>query len=718
VDKYKFSDEAARILENLDVPFVIYQSISNRIVTILATNGFCDLIGLSRADAIKLLDTDMYRGTHPEDKAFVAELGIKFAAGTSEYDCVYRSWSPRLEDYGIVHAVGRHIIMEDGTPLLLVYYMDESSHSEGKSDDFTDDIREVFAHMISNKMPVLNSYYDILTGLPNMAYFFELAEAGCKEIVKHGETPTILSFDLNGMKDFNSQHGIEEGNKLLCALADILREEYTNENCARFGEDHFYVFTSDKGVEEGIQRVFDALEHANEGHVLPLRVGVYIDEYNVANMGAACDRAKMACDYDRNTYFSKIVYFDKNMLRQSAVREYVLNYIDIALEERWIVPYFQPIVRAINGKVTEEEAYARWIDPKRGIFSPADFIPVLEESKLMYKLDLYMVDRVIDAFEVKKHSGLKIVPVSINISRYDFECIDMVSEIVRRLDEREISHELLKIEITETVIGFDSELLNQQIERFHKAGIEVWMDNFGAGYSSLNVLQDFDFDAIKLDTAFMKNFNQNGKNYPIILGLIRMAKNMGIRVIAQGVETEDQERLLRAVGCDNLQGYYYFMPVSIKKIIELMQSVGGKLRETDIENEYYTRISELNLNRLDISGDSEIEEAIRSRIYGAPIAVVEYGSGDLRMIRCNEAYQNYLRKFGLTSKDGFIYDEREPFSRTVRKAFEEVVDDAGPDRWTALGVQKDYVLSTGFIRKLCTNVESGKSAFVIIIPIY
>jgi hypothetical protein len=88
------------------------------------------------------------------------------------------------------------------------------------------------------------------------------------------------------------------------------------------------------------------------------------------------------------------------------------------------------------------------------------------------------------------------------------------------------------------------------------------------------------------------------------------------------------------------------------------------------------------------------------------------------MIRCNEAYQNYLRKFGLTSKDGFIYDEREPFSRTVRKAFEEVVDDAGPDRWTALGVQKDYVLSTGFIRKLCTNVESGKSAFVIIIPIY
>jgi hypothetical protein len=244
------------------------------------------------------------------------------------------------------------------------------------------------------------------------------------------------------------------------------------------------------------------------------------------------------------------------------------------------------------------------------------------------------------------------------------------------------------------------------------------MDNFGAGYSSLNVLQDFDFDVIKLDTAFMKNFNQNGKNYPIILGLIRMAKNMGIRVIAQGVETEDQERLLRAVGCDNLQGYYYFMPVSIKKIIELMQSVGGKLRETDIENEYYTRISELNLNRLDISGDSEIEDAIRSRIYGAPIAVVEYGSGDLRMIRCNEAYQNYLRKFGLTSKDGFIYDEREPFSRAVRKAFEEVVDDAGPDRWTALGVQKDYVLSTGFIRKLCTNVESGKSAFVIIIPIY
>jgi len=718
VEKYKFSDEATRILENLDVPFVIYQSISNRIVTILVTNGFCDLIGLSRDEAIKLLDTDMYRGTHPDDRAFVADLGIRFAAGSSDYDCVYRSWSPRLEDYGIVHAVGRHIIMEDGTPLLMVYYMDESTHSEGKSDDFTDDIREVFAQMISNKMPVLNSYYDILTGLPNMPYFFELADAGCKEIMEQGETPTILSFDLNGMRDFNSQYGIEEGNKLLCALADILSDEYTNENCARFGEDHFYVFTTDRGVEESVHRVFDALEHANNGRVLPLRVGIYIDEYNVSNMGAACDRAKMACDYDRNTYFSKIVYFDKNMLRQSAVREYVLNYIDIALEERWIVPYFQPIVRAINGKITEEEAYARWIDPKRGIFSPADFINVLEDSKLMYKLDLYMVDRVIEAFSEKKQSKVEIVPVSINISRHDFECIDMVSEIIKRLDEHEISHDLLKIEITETVMGFNMEFLNQQIERFHKAGIEVWMDNFGAGYSSLNVLQNFDFDAIKLDTKFMKDFSQNGKNYPIILGLIRMAKNMGIRVIAQGVETEAQERLLRSIGCDNLQGYLYFMPVSIKKLVELMHSVGGKLSETEAEREYYNAISRVNLNRLEIDGDTEVDEAIRSRIYGAPVAIVECDASEIKLIRCNEAYHNYLRKFGLASEDGFITDEKEPFPRTVRREFEEAVRDVSPEYWTAIGVQKDYILSTGFIKKLITNDENGKSAFVIIIPIY
>ena len=719
MEKYEFKDEARRILENLDVPFVIYQSISNRIVTLLVTNGFCDLIGMVRKEAVELLDVDMYRGTHPDDKAFVADASNKFAAGEQTYDCVYRSWSPRLGDYGIVHAVGRHVIMEDGTPLIVVYYMDESAHAqEGEPSDYANDIKNLFAQMISNKMPILNSYYDTLTGLTNMAYFFELATASREKIAESGEVFTVLSLNFNGMKDFNSKYGIEEGNNLLRTLAELLSTHYTNENCARFGEDHFYVYTTGD-VEEKLNQIFLKLENSNDGKTLPLRVGVYRDEYGEFNIGEACDRAKIACDYDRNTYFSKIVYFNKNMLRQSAAKDYVLNYLNAAIDEKWIVPYYQPIVRSINGKITEEEALARWIDPKRGIFSPADFVPVLEESKLMYRVDLHMLECVLEDFSEKKKAGYDLVPVSINVSRHDFECCDMVSEIIKRIDDSGIPRSLIKLEITETVIGSDPVFLNEQIKKLHKAGIEVWMDNFGSGYSSLNVLQDFDFDAIKLDTQFMKSFDVNGKSYPIILGLIRMAKNMEIKVIAQGVETEAQEKLLTSIGCDMLQGFYYFQPVSVMKLIEFDKTSPISLSENPEEKEYYEKLCSINLNNLSIEGDSEIVDVIRKRIYGAPVAVLEWDGGAIKFLRGNEAYNHYLKKHNLLGADGYVIDEDRPLSIHHEKMVrEELMENLVSDEWSSLGIKKDYILSDGFLKKVSEYESEGKSAYLIILPIY
>ena len=522
------------------------------------------------------------------------------------------------------------------------------------------------------------AYTDDLTGLPNMRRFFELAEEGKQRILEAGGQPALLYFNLIGMKHFNRQYGFEEGNALICAFADILRRHYGEENCSRFGQDHFTVLVERDGLEEKLEAVFRDCRQANDGKTLPVRAGIYLSRMDPVDTSVACDRAKFACDLHRGAYESGWSYFDSTMIRQLENHRYIINNLDRALEERWIKVYFQPIVRAANGKVCDEEALSRWIDPVKGFLSPGEFIPVLEGARLIYKLDLYVLDQILLKMQYQEQEGLYVVPQSLNLSRVDFDACDIVEEIRRRVDAAGIPREKLTIEITESVVGMDFDFIKEQILKLQGLGFQVWMDDFGSGYSSLDVLQDIHFDLLKFDMRFMQRFDEGAESKIILTELIKMAIDLGVDTVVEGVETREQVNFLREVGCTKLQGFYYSQAIPMEKILEKVRNGTHIGYENPDETGYYTTIGKINLSDL-AAVSSESGAALGNFFDMLPVAVAEFDERILRIVRCNHAYRDLIEKTfgddmltGEISFDAFRSDSAgAPFVRAIEKCREE-----------------------------------------------
>ena len=357
--------------------------------------------------------------------------------------------------------------------------------------------------------------------------------------------------------------------------------------------------------------------------------------------------------------------------------QYILGNLDRAITENWIRAFYMPIVRATSGKVCEEEALARWIDPDQGTLAPADFIPVLEQAKLIYKLDLHIVDEVLKKMKGQMAAGLYLVPISVNLSRTDFDSCDIVEEICERVDKAGIPREKLIIEITESVLGEDFDYMKLQIDRFQSMGFSVWMDDFGSGYSSVDVLQDIGFDHIKFDIKFMQRFGVE-KSRIMLTELVRMAMSLGIRTVTEGVETEEQADFLREIGCNKLQGFLYCKPISLEEIIERNKKGIQIGFENPAEGEYYDSIGCINLYDLSvISGDHDGKDQFRRYFDTLPIAVYEADEIGYRIIRCNSSYSKFEERYFEPVHVGHLFKytdfENGPaslYSRSVKEAAE------------------------------------------------
>ncbi len=403
---------------------------------------------------------------------------------------------------------------------------------------------------------------DPLTALSTRWGFFISAEKYVKIIFEAMESPVILALDLSGMKGFNARYGTHEGDKFLCMFADLLRK-YFGDHCSRFGEDHFFAIAPHEGLEKKLDKLIQELCEMNSGKTLPVKIGMCTIREGMS-IHLACDYARMACEAQKVQYGSSYGSFDERMGQHYVKAEYILSHLDQALDEGWIHVYLQPVVRTLTGRVCGLEALARWIDPVYGMISPGDFVPLLEENGLSYKLDIFMVKRVVDLQARNIRVGNPVIPISVNISRSDFDYCDPVEIIKDTLDENNVRRNLICVEITETTLMNDTGLMKNEIKKLHEAGIEIWMDDFGSGYSSLNVLKDFEFDEIKIDMQFMRDFSE--KSRTIVTMAVKMAKELGIHTLAEGVETEEQLEFLKSIGCEKIQGYYYSKPLPISDI--------------------------------------------------------------------------------------------------------------------------------------------------------
>ena len=584
-----------------------------------------------------------------------------------------------------------------------------------KSRDEVGELTEAFRQMRDKQKEYIDDlnrrvYTDDLTGLPNMRSFFLIAQEKRASMTEEGKKPVLLYFNLIGMKHFNRQYGFEEGNRLICAIAEILKEHYGRRSTCRIGQDHFAVVSEETNLEEELQEIFEDCLSANEGRTLPVRVGIYRNSTEVVDVSVACDRARYACDLRRDTYTSGYSYFRKSMQEQIIKARYIVNHLDQALEERWIKVYYQPLVRAMNGRVCDEEALARWIDPVEGMLPPGAFIPALENSGEIYKLDLYVLDRVLEKMNGQMQSGLAVVPHSVNLSRSDFDACDMVEEIRRRVDESGIARDRITIEITESIIGSDFDFIKKQVERFRSLGFPVWMDDFGSGYSSLDVLQSIRFDLIKFDMSFMRKLDQGEDGKIILSKLMEMATAIGVDTVCEGVETESQKQFLQEIGCSKLQGYYFCKPIPQEEIVERNRKGIQIGYENPEESSYYETVGRVNLYDLSVIASDESSQ-LRHSFSTVPMGIIEIRKDSVRFMRSNQSYRDYIRRYYGTElselgSDYFRYANTF-LENTVKSCCEMEVRTFFEER------MKDGAVVQCFARRVDTNNVTGSTAAVV-----
>lgn len=400
--------------------------------------------------------------------------------------------------------------------------------------------------------------YDGLTGLLVSKVFKERVAAFLA--TKPETMYAAVYFDIDNFKAYNSMYGFDKGDEFLQKVAQLLQQSYPEELISRFSDDHFVALVPVEDLEHNVGKIKYNLRKYKGDYKNTIRVGVYELNDLEENVNSICDHAKFACDTLRGRYDEQIRFFDEELHKKRDRYQYIVEHLDEAIAKEWIKVYYQPIVRTETGKICGLEALARWQDPTFGMLPPGDFIGVLEQTRLIYKLDMYMVEHVCKRYRRSMQAKLPNVPISVNLSRLDFESLDVVSEIEDYIQTYEVPRNALHIEITESALTEQEDQLKRIVGQFQQMDYQIWMDDFGSGYSSLNVLKDYQFNVIKLDMEFLKD---TGKRARIILtSIVDMAKKLELQTLAEGVETEEQLEFLKSIGCDYVQGYYYSPPIS------------------------------------------------------------------------------------------------------------------------------------------------------------
>lgn len=558
-DRLHLPEKTRREMEAMVQPFAIYRFEDHRIETLLVSDGFCGMFGFPGHDeAVHVLDHDMYRNIHRDDRERYSGAMLRFSDGKEELDVVYRTRSGMNQGFRVVHARGSHMHTATGDRVAYIWYMDEGKYVEGDGETGSL-MTQALSRALHEESILHAAQYDELTRLPSLNWFFKLCEAKKTQKAEKDGKRVLLYLDLSGMKYFNDKYGFAEGDRLLKAFAELLSGTFGKENCCHVSADRFAACSMGGDTEQKTERLLEAAKGINAGKNLPVRVGMYAEDTEVS-ITTAFDRAKVACDSIRHSDMSCCKWYDRNLSDVIRKRQYVIANIDKAVQERWIRAYYQPIVSAADGNTVDEEALARWIDPVEGLLPPGDFVPYLEDTGLNYKLDLCILDQVIEKIRILQEKGGTVVPQSINLSRSDFETCDIVEEVRRRVDDAGIDHRMINIEITESIIGSDFDYINEQVRRFRKSGFAVWMDDFGSGYSSLDVLQSIHFDLIKFDMSFLRKLDEGENGKIILTELMKLAGQLHLDTVCEGVEKEDHVRFLQEIGCAKLQGYYFSAP--------------------------------------------------------------------------------------------------------------------------------------------------------------
>lgn len=475
---------------------------------------------------------------------------------------------------------------------------------------------------------------DSMTGLFRYGPFFEKAEQLLEK--SPNAKYVMVAIDIEHFKLFNEWYGEEEGDRFLIKIGKHLKSvELLYDSIAGYmgGDDFVIILPEDISILKNLEKEINnyVRQYGANAGFLPA-FGIYRIEDRSLSVSMMYDRAAIALNSVKGNYARRIGWYDPGMKQKMEKDQLLLSEIQRALEKREFIFYVQPQCNMLTGKIIGLESLVRWQHPLRGLISPGEFIPLLEQNGFITYLDIYIWEMVCRQLSAWIKEGKKLIPFSVNMSRMDIYAIDVVEKFKELVSKYGIDPKYLEIEITESAYAEDDDKIRRVLEDLRKAGFPVFMDDFGSGYSSLNMLKDVNVDVIKIDTKFLDmNENSQSRGMGILETIVRMARVMQMKIIAEGVERKEQVDFLRSIGCIYGQGYYYYKPLPVKEA-ELLLMQEGNVDYSGIQ----TRPpGQLKLE--DLFNENITSEAMLNNMLGA-IALYEVYEDRCEVLRVNQEY--------------------------------------------------------------------------------
>lgn len=421
---------------------------------------------------------------------------------------------------------------------------------------------------------------DVLTGGYNRRGFIRITERLLNEVPDRTKY-AVLFFNVKNFKAVNELFGVESGDVVLQNIFRTLtHSKLSPVITARVESDHFVCLVENKNLDfEELTSVCDN-KFVKDGKCMNLiiRCGIFYVEEKPMKISGVIDRAKLAKRYITDEYVQPYMVYDHSMQVAYIDKAKLAGELQEGIAKEQFKVYYQPVIDTKTGKIASAEALIRWIHPDKGFISPALFIPALEENGHISELDFYVLKKVWQFINDRCENNKFVVPISVNLSWMDFYDEIMMEKILKEMDRfRENGREhTARFEITETSYAAIRENRSGILESLRIKNAKILLDDFGSGFSSFGMLQDYDFDILKIDMSFIRKIGENPKTKSIVHSIIGMAHEIGIKTVAEGVETEEQVSFLRQSGCDYIQGYYYSKPLPEEEFVEFLEKADAE----------------------------------------------------------------------------------------------------------------------------------------------
>jgi diguanylate cyclase (GGDEF)-like protein len=434
---------------------------------------------------------------------------------------------------------------------------------------------EMYCHQIHDAMQMKERFkHDKLTGAWSREYFFDVIN---KRIQDTNSVFQFIALDLDKFKYINEYYGRKAGDTVLITVADRLLEVFGKKAAiAHSYADKFYICVEKDGImQEEIDYITDDKICLERGEVIKvsIKMGIYSYEASTQMYTAdeCIDRALMAKATIKGIHGKRYAVYTTVLEERIREENEIESLMEKALEEREYVVYYQPKFSLSTGELVGAEALVRWNSKEKGMLSPGIFVPLFEKNGFIVKLDFYVYEEVCRFIRKILDQNIDMVPISINVSRAHIETTDFVDKLVEVVDKYEIPHRHLEIEMTESTYGSDNVNVLRIVNQLKNHGFLLSMDDFGSGYSSLNLLKNMPIDVLKIDKEFLGETDTSKRSREIIRMIVEMSKAIDIQTICEGVETDQQAQFLRRIGCDMVQGFLFARPMPEESYLQVIR---------------------------------------------------------------------------------------------------------------------------------------------------